>query len=59
MIDERVVILECKRCGHRWIPQVVSPKQCPKCRSRYWNRDYERSDVVLERLEKGLKVGGV
>ena len=54
-----MVVLECVRCGHRWIPQVKSPKQCPKCRSRYWNKGYTRSDVVLERIERGLKVGGV
>jgi len=45
-----VVVLVCKRCGHKWIPQVAEPKQCPSCRSRYWNRDYVRSDVVLRHL---------
>lgn len=33
--------LECKRCGHKWLPRKPEiPLCCPnaKCRSRYWNR---------------------
>jgi len=29
--------LECKRCGHRWIPRVVVVRICPRCKSAYWN----------------------
>ena len=49
MMNE-VVVLVCKRCGHKWVPLVDEPKQCPDCRSRYWNRDYVRSDIVLRHL---------
>ena len=58
-IVNEVVVLVCKRCGHKWIPQVIEPKQCPDCRSRYWNRDYVRSDIVLKRLGEELKNVGV
>lgn len=33
---------ECFRCGHKWVISVVvkaeEPKQCPRCKSPYWNR---------------------
>lgn len=28
---------QCERCGHMWISRIPTiPKQCPKCRNRYW-----------------------
>ena len=34
-----VVSLTCKRCQHSWIPRIgQSPKKCPSCQSRIWNR---------------------
>ncbi len=29
--------LECKRCGHKWIPRKQEVILCPKCKSPYWN----------------------
>ncbi len=31
----------CDECGHRWIPEVENPTNCPskKCRSMLWNKD--------------------
>jgi len=35
-----VPYLECKRCGHKWIPRnPKTPKVCPGCNSPYWNKD--------------------
>ena len=31
--------LECKRCGHRWIPRKEEIRICPKCKSQYFKRD--------------------
>ena len=31
--------IECKRCGHRWIPRKVEIRICPKCKSPYWDKD--------------------
>ena len=40
MADIEVPHLECKRCGHKWIPRTPDyPKVCPKCNSPYWNKD--------------------
>ena len=43
-------VLTCRRCGHRWIPQVAVPVMCPSCHSKSWNKNYVRSDKVLEAL---------
>jgi hypothetical protein len=32
---------ECLRCGHKWIPRImtdVEPTICPKCKSPYWDK---------------------
>jgi ribosomal protein L37AE/L43A len=29
----------CLRCEHTWVPRTGEyPRQCPKCRSAYWDR---------------------
>ncbi len=30
--------VRCLRCGRRWTPLVKKPRQCPRCKSPYWNR---------------------
>lgn len=29
----------CKRCGHNWISRVAMPRQCPHCKSPYWDKE--------------------
>jgi predicted Zn-ribbon and HTH transcriptional regulator len=30
--------LECRKCGHSWIPREGElPKVCPRCKSYAWN----------------------
>ena len=29
---------KCARCGHVWMPRLVKPEVCPKCKSPYWDR---------------------
>jgi len=31
--------LECKRCGHQWIPRTDDVRQCPKCKSAHWDKE--------------------
>ena len=33
----------CERCGHEWIPRK-KPRQCPKCKSAYWDVPKEKED---------------
>ena len=40
MDDLDIPRLECKRCGHQWIPRsTLLPKVCPKCNSPYWDKE--------------------
>ena len=40
MTTVKLTKLECKRCGHIWIPRTPElPLVCPKCKSPYWNRE--------------------
>lgn len=30
--------LTCNKCGHRWKPRQEEVRQCPKCKSAWWDR---------------------
>ena len=30
---------ECKRCGYTWHPRTRTPKCCPECKSRSWDKE--------------------
>jgi len=30
--------LDCKQCGHKWIPRSGDVRMCPKCKSVNWDR---------------------
>ena len=34
----KLKVFKCNRCGHKWIPRVKEPVQCPKCKRTDWNR---------------------
>ena len=36
--------LECKRCGHKWIPRVAEVRICAKCKSPYWDKEKKKKD---------------
>ena len=29
-------LLECVRCGRKWVPHVKRPKKCPSCKAPWW-----------------------
>lgn len=34
-----VTQLKCLRCSHEWLPRSTDlPKNCPVCKSPYWNK---------------------
>ena len=42
--------LECKKCGHRWIPRTTDVRICPRCKSARW--DAPRTKRVAETAAK-------
>lgn len=40
--------LECKRCGHRWIPRHLDVRSCPHCRTTLWD--------VEKKVKENLKL---
>ena len=41
----KVQILECKRCGHNWIPRKTEVRMCPKCKSAWWDKEKEKKNA--------------
>ena len=37
-----ITVYECQKCKHRWVPNIVNPKRCPKCQTRAWSENYIR-----------------
>jgi len=33
-----LIKLSCLRCGHIWIPKKEEIRQCPRCKSAYWDK---------------------
>lgn len=38
---------KCERCGHKWIPQVENPIQCPRCHSPKWQIKRKRPVFIV------------
>lgn len=36
--------VKCGRCEHEWLRRTGRPKQCPKCRSPYWDQPRVRGE---------------
>jgi Zn finger protein HypA/HybF involved in hydrogenase expression len=30
--------LNCKKCNHKWTPRSKEVRQCPKCKSAWWDK---------------------
>jgi len=43
--------LTCKRCNHQWLPRVKEVKECPKCKSRIWNRPKTLAEILGESMK--------
>ena len=44
MVIVKVTKLECKRCGHSWIPKKEEVRMCPKCDSVWWDVEKEAKE---------------
>jgi hypothetical protein len=46
----------CVRCAHDWIPRSAEyPRQCPRCRSAYWDRPRTHPQRRPKRLQRGRR----
>jgi len=34
----KIKTLRCIKCGYKWIPRVWPVKQCPRCKTYYWEK---------------------
>jgi hypothetical protein len=43
-VKKTVWLWKCERCDNEWLPRDadVEPKQCPACKSPYWNKPRQR-----------------
>ncbi len=39
MAQIKLTELECKKCGHKWTPRNKEVRQCPKCKSAWWDKN--------------------
>ena len=37
--------IKCQRCNYQWIPRKEDIRQCPKCKSAYWETPKEIKNV--------------
>lgn len=54
-----ISISQCLRCEYSWQPRKEHVKECPKCKSPYWNKkkkhlSYEKKNELLALSEKGI-----
>ncbi len=34
--------LKCVKCGHEWPPRKEDVRQCPKCKTAYWDKEKQK-----------------
>ncbi len=34
---QKIIKIDCLRCGHRWTPTIERIRVCPKCKNPYWD----------------------
>lgn len=44
-MEVKLTQIECKRCGYKWLPRKIDVRQCPKCKSPYWEIPKEIKNV--------------
>jgi Zn finger protein HypA/HybF involved in hydrogenase expression len=57
-MKSRIHKIECMRCGHSWIPRTDVIRQCPKCKSAWFDRP-KASDIKKINLNGKIRKLGV
>jgi ribosomal protein S27AE len=45
---------KCKRCGYIWIARTLSPKVCPNCHCRFWERGTKKKKRIIKSVHKRI-----
>lgn len=48
----KITKLKCKRCGHQWVPKKEDVRQCPKCKSVWWDKEKEKNKKNSKKISK-------
>lgn len=40
--------MQCLKCDYEWTPIVQKPKECPRCKSRYYDRERTRNPEIAD-----------
>jgi len=40
--------IQCKRCGYQWLPRKTDIRQCPKCKTAYWELERKKTQFDVE-----------
>ena len=43
------ITFNCLRCGYEWIPRIGNPRQCPRCKTAYWDTQKNKEKVKIIR----------
>lgn len=57
----QVLEYECARCGYKWINRINGkdgpiPKNCAKCKRRYWKSEDQVHEDITTPAERGLRM---
>jgi hypothetical protein len=53
MVSLHELMLQCNRCKHKWLRRTATePKQCPKCKTTFWNEPRVRKIARDRRAAK-------
>jgi rubrerythrin len=45
-------IYECKKCGHKWINRKEDIRQCPYCKSAYWDKPKDEETECQDQIKR-------
>lgn len=48
--------LRCQRCEHEWVPRTLTVRECPSCKSAYWDTPRKAKPVLTPAPELVPKV---
>lgn len=47
-MEIKVIKLKCKKCDYEWVPRKEDVRQCPRCKTAYWDSEREIKNETAE-----------